>query len=313
MPKDQEEKVISADCLQVELAGIKLQNPVLTASGTFGYGLEYLPFVDLNRLGGIVVKGLSLEPRIGNPPPRLVETPSGLLNSIGLQNIGVKAFIREKLPELKKFKTMIFVNIFGNTVEEYGAIARELDGVEGISGLEANISCPNVKAGGMIFGSDPKATFQVVSEVRKNTALPLLIKLSPNVTDIRVVARAAVEAGADALSLINTLLGMAIDVNRRKAVLPQFTGGLSGPAIKPVALRMVWQVAQEVKVPIVGLGGIINAYDALEFLLAGATAIQVGTGNFLDPAASVKIVEGLEEYCRRNRISSISSLVGALE
>lgn len=313
MPNELRKEEIPEESLQVELAGIRLKNPVLTASGTFGYGLEYSPFVDLNRLGGIVVKGMSSEPRLGNPPPRLMETPAGLLNSIGLQNIGVKAFLREKLPQLKKFRTKIFVNIFGNTLEEYRAVAKELEGVEGISALEANISCPNVKAGGMLFGSDPKATYEVVSEVRKNTTLPLMVKLSPNVTDIRVIARAAVEAGADVISLINTLLGMAIDVNTRRAVLSQSTGGLSGPAIKPVALRMVWQVAHEVNVPIVGLGGIVTANDALEFLLAGATAIQVGTANFLDPAVSIKIIDDLEAYCRKNKISNISSLIGALE
>lgn len=301
------------DCLKVEFAGLKLQNPVLTASGTFGYGLEYAPFMDLNKLGGIIVKGLSLEPRIGNPPPRLVETASGLLNSIGLQNIGLKAFLKDKLPQLRTLQTKVIVNIFGNSIEEYSELAKALDGTEGISALEANISCPNVKEGGMLFGSDPRSTYEVLGEVRKNTTFPLIAKLSPNVTDIRVIARAAVEAGADALSLINTLLGMAIDVKTRKAKLSTITGGLSGPAIKPVALRVVWQVAHTVKVPIIGLGGIMDANDALEFILAGATAIQVGTASFIDPASSLKIVEGLQDYCYKHKVSHISSLIGGLE
>ncbi|WP_227767025.1 dihydroorotate dehydrogenase [Zhaonella formicivorans] len=296
--------------LAVNVGGLKLKNPVLTASGTFGFGLELLPYLELNQLGGVVVKGTTLQPRQGNPPPRLVETPAGLLNAIGLQNPGADYFLAEILPELRRHQTNFIVNISGNTVEEYGILAAKLS-VPGVAALEVNISCPNVKAGGMVFGTDPALVAQVTRQVKSNTHLPVIVKLSPNVTDITAIARAAAESGADALSLINTLLGMAIDIYKRKPVLGSVTGGLSGPAVKPVAVRMVWQVAQAVKIPIIGMGGIVTVEDALEFILAGATAVAVGTGNFLNPRATIEIIQGLEKYCLDNGIADISELVGA--
>ena len=299
--------------LSVEIAGIQFQNPILTASGTFGYGLEYINFIDLNRLGGIVVKGLSIKPSHGNSPPRIVETASGMLNAIGLQNIGVEAFIKEKIPLLKKFNTNIIVNFFGDTQDEYVRTAERLNDVTEIAALEMNISCPNVEKGGMTFGTDPKITEELVRKVRKVTSLPLIVKLSPNVTDIVVMAKAAANGGADALSIINTLLGMAIDVHSRRPMLANITGGLSGPAIKPVALRMVWQVAKTVNIPIIGIGGIMNAQDALEFIIAGASAVQVGTANFIDPSVSVKIFDGIKDYCEKNDISDINDLIGTLK
>lgn len=298
--------------LSVEIAGIQFQNPVLTASGTFGYGLEYTDFIDLNLLGGIVVKGLSIKPSHGNSPPRMVETASGMLNAIGLQNIGVEVFINEKLPLLKKFNANIIVNFFGDTQDEYVLAAERLNDVTEIAALEMNISCPNVEKGGMTFGTDPKITEVLVRKVRKVTSSPLIVKLSPNVTDIVVMAKAAVNGGADALSIINTLLGMAIDIKTRCPMLANVTGGLSGPAIKPVALRMVWQVAKAVDIPIIGIGGIMNAQDALEFIIAGATAVQVGTANFIDPSISVKIIEGIKNYCQKDKIGDIKDLIGTL-
>ena len=298
--------------LSVEIAGIQFQNPVLTASGTFGYGLEYTDFIDLNLLGGIVVKGLSTKPSHGNSPPRMVETASGMLNAIGLQNIGVEVFINEKLPLLKKFNANIIVNFFGDTQDEYVLAAERLNDVTEIAALEMNISCPNVEKGGMTFGTDPKITEELVRKVRKVTSSPLIVKLSPNVTDIVVMAKAAVNGGADALSIINTLLGMAIDIKTRCPMLANVTGGLSGPAIKPVALRMVWQVAKAVDIPIIGIGGIMNAQDALEFIIAGATAVQVGTANFIDPSISVKIIEGIKNYCQKDKIGDIKDLIGTL-
>ena len=298
--------------LSVEIAGIQFQNPVLTASGTFGYGLEYTDFIDLNLLGGIVVKGLSIKPSHGNSPPRMVETASGMLNAIGLQNIGVEVFINEKLPLLKKFNANIIVNFFGDTQDEYVLAAERLNDVTEIAALEMNISCPNVEKGGMTFGTDPKITEVLVRKVRKVTSSPLIVKLSPNVTDIVVMAKAAVNGGADALSIINTLLGMAIDIKTRCPMLANVTGGLSGPAIKPVALRMVWQVAKAVDIPIIGIGGIMNAQDALEFIIAGATAVQVGTANFIDPSISVKILEGIKNYCQKDKIGDIKDLIGTL-
>ena len=298
--------------LSVEIAGIQFQNPVLTASGTFGYGLEYTDFIDLNLLGGIVVKGLSIKPSHGNSPPRMVETASGMLNAIGLQNIGVEVFINEKLPLLKKFNANIIVNFFGDTQDEYVLAAERLNDVTEIAALEMNISCPNVEKGGMTFGTDPKITEELVRKVRKVTSSPLIVKLSPNVTDIVVMAKAAVNGGADALSIINTLLGMAIDIKTRCPMLANVTGGLSGPAIKPVALRMVWQVAKAVDIPIIGIGGIMNAQDALEFIIAGATAVQVGTANFIDPSISVKIIEGIKNYCQKDKIGDIKDLIGTL-
>lgn len=298
--------------LSVEIAGIQFQNPILTASGTFGYGMEYTDFIDLNRLGGIIVKGLSIKPSQGNPPPRIVETASGMLNAIGLQNIGVEAFIKEKIPFLKKFNTKIIANFFGDTQDEYVRTAEILSNVSEIAGLEMNISCPNVEKGGLAFGTNPKITEELVRKVKKITSLPLIVKLSPNVTDIVVMAKAAVNGGADALSIINTLLGMAIDVHSRRPMLANITGGLSGPAIKPVALRMVWQVAKTVKIPIIGIGGIMNARDALEFVIAGASAVQVGTANFIDPSISVKIIEGIKNYCEKEKIGDIKDLIGTL-
>ncbi len=296
--------------LEVNIGRLRLKNPVMTASGTFGYGEEYAEFFDLGRLGAVVVKGLSLKPKEGNPPPRLVETASGMLNSIGLQNIGIERFIREKLPFLKTYDTAVIVNFFGDSVEEYATAAAMLSGQEGIHGLEMNISCPNKQAGWCIFGTDPKVTFEVVGAVRKRTALPLIVKLSPNVTDISVMARAAVEAGADALSLINTITGMAIDIKTRRPKLANITGGLSGPAIKPVALRMVYEVYKAVKVPLIGMGGIMSAEDALEFVVAGASAVAVGTANFVGPLATIEILDGIIDFMRREGIEDIGSLTG---
>ncbi len=298
--------------LSVDIAGLQFQNPVLTASGTFGYGMEYADFIDLNLLGGIVVKGLSINPSHGNSPPRIVETASGMLNSIGLQNIGVEAFKNEKLPLLKKFNTNIIVNFFGETQDEYVLAAERLSDVTEIAALEMNISCPNVEKGGFAFGTDPKITEELVRKVRKVTSLPIIVKLSPNVTDIVVMARAAVNGGADALSIINTLLGMAIDIKTRRPMLANITGGLSGPAIKPVALRMVWQVAKTVNIPIIGIGGVMNAQDALEFIIAGASAVQIGTANFIDPSISVRIIEGIKNYCEKGKIGNIKDLIGTL-
>ena len=279
--------------MAVDIAGIKLKNPVMVASGTFGYGEEYSELIDLNKLGAIVTKSVTLNPRPGNPPPRICETPAGMLNSIGLQNDGLKVFIEKQLPFLSKFDLPVIVNVAGETIEEYVEVARALSKEPKVKGIELNISCPNVKKGGMTFGIDPKAVKELIEEVRAATKLPLIAKLSPNVTDITVIAKAAVSAGADALSLINTVLGMAIDIKTKKPKLATVTGGLSGPAIKPIAIRMVWQVAQVVKVPIIGIGGIMTAEDAYEFLLAGAKAVQIGTANFIDVETPLKIIEGL--------------------
>lgn len=298
--------------LTVDIGKLKLKNPVMTASGTFGYGEEYSEFIDLNRLGAIVVKGLSLMPKEGNPPPRIVETPAGMLNAIGLQNIGIENFVREKLPFLKQFDTPVIVNFFGDSIDEYAEAAEKLSAADGVHGLEMNISCPNKEAGWCIFGTDPKVTFDVVSAVRKSTGLTLIVKLSPNVTDIALMARAAEDAGADAVSLINTITGMAIDIEARRPKLANITGGLSGPAIKPVALRMVWEVYRAIKIPIIGMGGIMNAGDALEFILAGATAVAVGTAHFINPMATIDIIEGIDAFMRVNKISHIKELIGGL-
>ena len=299
--------------MSVALAGIRMRNPVMTASGTFGYGAEFAEYMDLESIGAMITKGLSLRPKAGNATPRIVETPGGMLNAIGLQNVGVDAFIAQKLPYLSKVATPVIVNLYGNTLEEYGEVASRLDGLAGVAGIEVNISCPNVKQGGIVFGTDPQAAREVVRLVKKNTSKPLIVKLSPNVTDVVLMAKACADAGADALSLINTLTGMAIDLERRRPVLSNVTGGLSGPAIKPVALRMVWQVAKSVQLPIVGIGGIMNARDALEFILAGATAVEVGTASFLDPSAAQKIAQEMEQYLVDHKIGSISSMIGALE
>jgi dihydroorotate dehydrogenase (NAD+) catalytic subunit len=285
----------------------------MTASGTFGYGREFSNLVNLHRLGAIIVKGISLSPRPGNPPPRIVETSCGMLNAIGLENVGVDRFITQKIPFLKGLGTPIIVNILGDSVEEYGEIAARLDSVEGISALEVNISCPNVKKGGVAFGTVPEMAATVTEMVRQATALPLIVKLSPNVTDIVVMARAVEDAGADAVSLINTLIGMAIDVRSRTPKLANVIGGLSGPAIKPVALRMVWQVAGAVRIPVIGIGGITTTDDALEFLLAGATAVQVGTANFYDPSSAENIISGLYEYLEQQGEQRVSDIIGTLQ
>lgn len=299
--------------LRVNIGSLELQNPVMTASGTFGYAREFENLVNLHRLGGVVVKGISLAPRAGNPPPRIVETPCGMLNAIGLQNVGVKRFIEEKMTYLRGINVPVIVNILGDTVEEYSEITRRLADTEGIAALEVNISCPNVKKGGVAFGNDPKMAAAVTSAVKEVSPIPVMVKLSPNVTDVTLVARAVEDGGADSVSLINTLIGMAIDLERRKPVLANVIGGLSGPAVKPVALRMVYQVAQAVKIPVIGIGGIDCTEDALEFMLAGASAIQVGTANFVNPRVSEDIVEGISSYVKRNRLDSIRDLVGALE
>lgn len=299
--------------LSVNIAGIQFKNPVMTASGTFGYGEEFAPYLDLNRLGAVVVKGLSLKPRQGNPPPRIVETAAGMLNSIGLQNVGVEVFVKKKLPFLRKFDTKVIVNFFGDSIDEYCEAAKVLDSTKGIAGLEMNISCPNKQAGWLEFGTNPDLTFKVVSAVRKSTKLPLIVKLSPNVTDITAIAKAAEAAGADALSAINTLSGMAVDVNTRRPKLGNIIGGLSGPAIKPVALKMVWQVFKAVKLPLIGIGGIMTAEDAIEFMLVGASVIQVGIANFVDPQVAVKILDGIESYFKKSKIKDVKELVGVLK
>jgi dihydroorotate dehydrogenase (NAD+) catalytic subunit len=299
--------------LQVRIGSLTLRNPVMTASGTFGYGREFSNLVNLHRLGGIVVKGISLLPRPGNPPPRIVETACGMLNAIGLENVGVERFITEKMSYLQGLDTSVIVNILGDSVEEYGEIASRLDGVEGISGLEVNISCPNVKKGGVAFGTVPEMAATVTNAVRQATRLPVIIKLSPNVTDIVLMAQAVEEAGADSVSLINTLIGMAIDPKTRKPRLANVIGGLSGPAIKPVALRMVWQVASAVSIPVIGIGGITTADDAMEFLLAGATAIQVGTANFFEPSAPEQIIQGMKEYLHQQGEHCIRDIIGTLQ
>ncbi len=299
--------------LSVQVAGMALRNPVMTASGTFGYGEEFSEYVNLNMLGGIVTKGLSLRPRAGNPTPRIVETPGGMLNAIGLQNVGIDAFIEKKLPFLRSVDTVCVANFFGDTVDEYAEMARRLNELPEVAALEMNISCPNVKQGGIVFGSDPVCAAGVVAACRAATSKPLIVKLSPNVTDVVTMAKACADAGADALSLINTLIGMAIDINTRRPVLANITGGLSGPAIKPVALRMVWQVARAVKLPIIGIGGIMSATDVIEFLLAGASAVQIGTASFITPGIAQQIVQDIEEWMVANKVENISSLIGALE
>ncbi len=299
--------------IRVNIGGIELKNPVMTASGTFGYAREFEHLVDLNRLGGIIVKGLSLEPSKGNPPPRIVETPCGMLNAIGLENVGLAAFVKEKLPFLKGLETPIFVNFYGKNIAEYAELAARLDDIEDVSGIEVNISCPNVKSGGMAFGAYPDSASEVVRAVRDRTEKPLMVKLSPNVTDITEIARSVEAEGADSISLINTITGMAIDIETRRPKLANITGGLSGPAIKPVALRMVWQTAQSVKIPVIGVGGIMTAKDALEFLIAGAVAVQVGTANFINPHATIDIIEGIEAFLMEKKIADLADIIGTLE
>lgn len=297
--------------LAVEIAGIRFNNPVLTASGTCGYGLDMAELIDLDRLGGICTKGLSARPMPGNAPWRIVETHGGMLNAIGLQNIGARAFVDEKLPRLRSYDTRIIPNVFGYTIEEYIEAIEILESGEGIHGYELNISCPNVKAGGESFANDATQAAAVTRAVRKASSRPVIVKLSPNVTDVASIARAVEDAGADALSLINTAVGMSIDINTRRPRLANVTGGLSGPAIKPIAVRCVYQAFRAVRIPLIGIGGIANTEDALEFLIAGASAVQVGTANFYDPGASMKIVDGLADYCRRQGLKSITELIGS--
>jgi len=298
--------------LSVDVGAVRLKNPVLTASGTFGYGLEFLPFLDLAQLGGIVVKGLSPRPRKGNPPERIVETPAGMLNAIGLQNVGVDTFLEEKLPKLRVHDTAIVANVFGETEGEYVEVCEKIDAATGVAAIELNVSCPNTEAGGMIFGNDAASLARITRACRRATRLPLWVKLSPNVTDIRESAKAAEAEGADAVSLVNTFVGMVIDVEKRRPVLANVSGGLSGPAIRPLAVWMTWQVRRAVTIPIVGMGGIMTARDAIEFILAGATAVQVGTANFVNPRAAVDVVEGLALWLTERNVASVRELVGAL-
>jgi len=298
--------------LEVNIAGLKLKNPVTTASGTFGFGEEFTDFMDIGKLGGIFVKGLTLKNREGNDYPRMAETASGMLNAVGLQNKGIDYFINNIYPNIKDSGTEIIPNINGSIVEEYIEVAEKLNDVEGINVIELNISCPNVKEGGMAFGVSCPSAIAVTTEIRKVFDKTLIVKLSPNVTDITEIAKGVEGAGADAVSLVNTFLGMAIDANTKRPILSTVTGGLSGPAIKPIALRMVWQVYNAVKIPVIGIGGIMNATDAVEFMLAGASAIQVGTANFIDPQVSIKIIDGIEDYCNKNGIKDASDLTGGL-
>jgi dihydroorotate dehydrogenase (NAD+) catalytic subunit len=285
----------------------------MTASGTFGYGREFESLIDLNALGAIIVKGLALKPVKGNPPPRIVETPCGMLNAIGLENVGIEAFESQKMPFLRTLRAPIITNIYGTTIEEYAELAERIEAIDGVAGVEVNISCPNVKAGGVVFGVDPLAAGRVVAAVRRKTRKTVIVKLSPNVTDVTLIARSAEQAGADALSLINTITGMAIDIETRRPKLANITGGLSGPAIKPVALRMVWQVAAAARIPVIGIGGIRRAEDAIEFFIAGATAVQIGTANFIDPQTAIHVIAGIERYLQDRGIEDIADLVGTLE
>jgi dihydroorotate dehydrogenase (NAD+) catalytic subunit len=298
--------------LSVDIGSLVLANPVMTASGTFGYAREFEDLMDLRSLGGVIVKGISLHPRPGNPPPRIIETPCGMLNAIGLQNVGVDAFISHKMKYLAELDVPVIVNILGDSLAEYEEIGSRLQGVPGVAGLEVNISCPNVKKGGVAFGTDPAMAAAVTAAVKKSAEVPVMVKLSPNVSDIRVIAKAVEDAGADSVSLINTLIGMAVDLKTRRPALANVIGGLSGPAIKPVALRMVYETARTVSIPVIGIGGISSAEDALEFMLAGATAVQVGTANFVNPGVSQEIVEGLYSYARQHKLSSLRPLIGGL-
>lgn len=299
--------------MQVDIGGLIIKNPVMTASGTFGYGKEYAPYFDIGRLGAIITKGISLEPRTGNKPPRIMETPCGMLNAIGLENPGALAFVKEKLPLLREFDVPVIANIYGETIEEFKKVAELLSETKEVEALEINISCPNVKKGGIIFGSNPDMAHAVTKEVKRLTDLPVIIKLTPNVTDICLIAESVEEAGADAISLINTLTGMSVDIERRIPHLANVTGGLSGPAIKPIALRMVWQVVKRVKIPVIGIGGITNASDALEFLILGARAVQIGTANFINPCTTMDIIDGIEEYLKRHSIADVNDLIGTFD
>jgi dihydroorotate dehydrogenase (NAD+) catalytic subunit len=297
--------------LKVTIGEWTVKNPIMTASGTFGYGEEFSPYVNLEDLGAIVVKGISLEPRRGNPPPRIVETPCGMLNAIGLENVGVDKFISEKIPLFNKYKTDFIVNILGDSVKEYSALAERLDDSP-VAAIEVNISCPNVKKGGVAFGVDPKMAYEVTKAVKEKTTKPVIIKLSPNVTNITIMAQAAEEGGANAVSLINTLLGMAIDSATRRPRLANIVGGLSGPAIKPIALRMVWQAASAINIPVIGIGGIRTVEDVVEFMLAGASAVEIGTANLIDPGVSGQLVESLKDYLQQNNIPKVTELIGSL-
>lgn len=299
--------------LKTTLGPLKLKNPVMTASGTFGYGNEYESIVNPGLLGAVIIKGLSLKPMAGNPPPRIVETTGGMLNAIGLANIGIEEFLRSKLPCLRNFSTHVIVNIYGHSINEYSELASILNDVDGISAIEVNISCPNVDEGGVIFGKDPDISGKVTEAVTRNTDKPVIVKLTPNVTDITVLAKAVEQAGATCLSLINTLTGMAIDIDTRMPRLANITGGLSGPAIRPVAIHMVYQVANAVKIPVIGIGGIMNHRDAIEFMIAGASAVQVGTANFINPRATLDIIEGIEKYCVEKGIDKISNIIGSMK
>lgn len=298
--------------LEVKIGNLTLKNPVLTASGTFGYGEEFSDFIDLSRLGGFIVKGTTPNHREGNPYPRMVETPAGMLNAVGLQNKGVDYFIEKIYPSIKDIDSNVIVNVSGATISDYVAVCEKLNSLDKINAIEVNISCPNVKQGGMAFGTTCDGAAEVTKAVRKAFSKTVIVKLSPNVTDIVSIAKAVEAEGADSVSLINTLLGMAVDVERRRPYLSTITGGLSGPAVRPVAVRMVWQVAHAVKVPVIGLGGIMNGRDALEFMLAGATAVEVGTANFIDPAVTVKIIDYMEDYCSRHGIDDISEIIGVI-
>lgn len=299
--------------MAVNIGGIRMKNPVMVASGTFGYGPEYADLVDLDMLGAIVVKGIRAEPWEGNPTPRTVEVPGGLLNAIGLQNPGAERFIAEYLPFLRRFDVPVIVNIWGRTIKEYEQVAERFKGVKGVSGLEINISCPNIKKGGLAFGTDPKRMAEVISAVRKKTKLPLIPKLSPSVPDIAVFARVAEDCGADAISLINTLPAMVIDIETRRPVLANVVGGLSGPAIHPVAVKLVWEAAKAVKIPVIGIGGVTDARSAIELMIAGASAVAVGTANFTDPTTPVRVIEGIEQYLKKHRMTNVRELIGSIE
>jgi dihydroorotate dehydrogenase (NAD+) catalytic subunit len=299
------------DCdLTVRIGKIILKNPVVVSSGTFGFGEEFEGFIDLNRLGALIPKGISLEPMAGNPPPRIFETEGGILNSIGLQNPGFREFVKKKLPYYKNLKTHLIINFFGNTQKEYVELARRFDDVSGVSGLEMNVSCPNIRRKGIVFGTDPQMAYRLVQAVRKATALTLMVKLSPNVTDIASMAKSVEEGGADAVSLVNTFRAMAVNIHTKKPELGNTIGGLSGPAIKPIALRMVWEVRQAVKIPIIGMGGIMNAQDAIEFILVGASAIQIGTANLVNPKTGIEVLQGIKRYLVQNRIDCLQKLIG---
>lgn len=297
--------------LATRIGKLILKNPVIVSSGTFGFGEEFEDFFDLNRLGAIIPKGISLKPMMGNPPPRIFETEGGIINSIGLQNPGLEQFIKNRLPYYENLKTHLIINFFGNTQKEYIDLARRLDSVSGISGIEMNISCPNIKRCGIVFGTDPRMAYRLVHAVRKATKLTLLVKLSPNVTDIALMAKSAEEGGADAVSLVNTFRAMAINIRTRRPELGNIIGGLSGPAIKPIALRMVWEVGQAVRIPVVGMGGIMNAEDAIEFILAGASAIQIGTASLINPRTGIEVIRGIERYLVQNKINHVQKLIGA--